>query len=71
MKTLKLPFTKGGRKIPDLKTRNKGIEIIKTQQYLKLDSKHPKWALVADMLISERIMRKPEETKPLTMNVFF
>lgn len=65
-----LPFEQGGRKVLDVKVRNKAIEIMKTQQYLKLDNNQPKWAMLADKIISEKIMKKPKDEWPPKINVF-
>lgn len=70
LNTLRLPFEQGGQKVLDIKIRNEAIELMKTQQYLKLDGERPKWAYIADKLVSSKIAKKPTGEITPTLNIF-
>lgn len=67
---LRLPFNQGGRKVLDIRACNEAIKLMKAQRYLKLDDECPKWAQVADKIISERITKKPRGESMPKMNPF-
>ena len=48
-------ITDGGKKILDVQARNEAIELMKLKSYLSLDEHRPRWAKVADILISQNI----------------
>ena len=48
-------ITEGGKKILDVQARNEVIELMKLKSYLRLDEHRPRWAKVADILISQNI----------------
>lgn len=58
MATLQLPHERGGKKLLDVMTRNKAIELMKAKRYLKLDDDRPDWAKVADSIIGMKIAKK-------------
>jgi len=48
----------GGKKLLDLGTRNKAIEIRKLKSYLTFGANRPRWAYAADELIRKSIPKK-------------
>ncbi|KAF5378486.1 hypothetical protein D9615_007135 [Tricholomella constricta] len=46
---------KGGQKCLNIKARNEAIELTKLKSYLRLDDDRPRWAKVADELMSRNI----------------
>lgn len=67
---LRLPLNMGSHKALDIRIRNKAIEIMKAQRYLKIDGRHPKWAQIVDKLISAKITKKPKSSKISKINIF-
>ena len=53
--TMTQPIEQGGKKILDIRARNKAIELMKLKSYLDLRPDRPKWAKVADGLIAGSI----------------
>ena len=45
----------GGKKLMDIIPCNQAIELMKTKSYLTLNEQWPKWAYVADVLISKSV----------------
>ncbi|RDB23311.1 Transposon TX1 uncharacterized protein [Hypsizygus marmoreus] len=56
LNTIYMPIEKGGRKVLDIKARNKAITLTWLRDYLKLDTRRPSWAYVADALINRQIL---------------
>ena len=53
--TMSGKFIDGGKKILDIQARNDAIDLMRLKSYLRLDDTHPRWAKVADILISRNI----------------
>jgi hypothetical protein len=53
--TMSSPINAGGKKILDIQARNEAIEIMKLKSYLKIGPDRPRWAQVADALMSRNI----------------
>ena len=45
----------GGKRVLDIVARNQAIELMKVKNYLLFDQNRPKWAFIADTLISKNI----------------
>lgn len=45
----------GGKKLLDVVAQNQAIELMKVKSYLVLDNRWPRWAYVADVLISKKV----------------
>ncbi len=56
---VRAPIEMGGLNMPDIKLRNEAIQIIWLQKYLRSGTERPKWAYVADQIISDNIPPKP------------
>ena len=53
--TMSGQFIDGGKKILDIQARNEAIDLMRLKSYLRLNDTHPRWAKVADTLISQGI----------------
>ncbi|KIJ24533.1 hypothetical protein M422DRAFT_274658 [Sphaerobolus stellatus SS14] len=49
------PLTSGGRKLLNLKARNKAIELMKLKSYLNFGPDRPRWALLADDILRKNV----------------
>jgi hypothetical protein len=45
----------GGKKVLDVVARNQAIELMKVKSYLMIGAERPKWAKIADVLVSKNI----------------
>ena len=61
----------GGKKLLDIVARNKAIELMKIKSYLTLNEQRPKWAYVADVLISKNITAACRVTDGLSKSNLF
>ena len=69
--TLHSRFEDGGKKLLDVVARNKAIELMKVRSYLTLNEGRPKWAYVADVLISRSIAAACRVTDDLSISNLF
>ncbi|OJT09202.1 LINE-1 retrotransposable element ORF2 protein [Trametes pubescens] len=62
--TLYAPVDKGGLSVLNVAARNEAIDLVRLQDYLNLSPTRPRWALVADALLSNAVAATSKNADP-------
>lgn len=62
--TLYAPVDKGGLGVLNVAARNEAIDLVRLQDYLNLSPTRPRWALVADALLSKAVAAVSKNVEP-------